>query len=155
MRRSRISPDSLVADANARSSMLLPSSPVTTGRLRRVLLHLSYNMALSRLLDTTPPRLFTVAACGSLKPAPDGRPRGAYPHLLCSSALPLLVVSSRRTLVQMPSIAWARPTLAQSSRNRRAELQHPTPHRFIGDFEHTLGEQFLHIAVAQREAEIE
>src|SRR6516164_8632095 len=26
-----------------------------TGRLRRVLLHLSYSMALSRLLDTTPP----------------------------------------------------------------------------------------------------
>src|SRR5215470_14442910 len=56
-------------------------------------------MALARLLDTTPPRLFTVAACGSLKPAPDGRPRGAYPHLLCSSALPLLVVRSRRTPV--------------------------------------------------------
>jgi hypothetical protein len=31
-----------------------------TGRLRRVLLHLSYSMALSRLLDTTPPR-FTIA----------------------------------------------------------------------------------------------
>src|SRR6201987_3796040 len=31
------------------------------------------------------------------KPAPDGRLRGAYPHLLCSSALPLLVVRSRRT----------------------------------------------------------
>ena len=39
--------------------------------------------------------------------------------------------------------------------NRRAELQHPTPHRFIGDVEPALGEQFLHVAVAQREAEIE
>src|SRR6516162_7935869 len=112
-------------------------------------------MALSHLLDTTPPRLFTVAACGSLKPAPDGRLRGAYPHLLCSSALPLLVVRSRRTLVQMPAIAWPRPTLAQPSRNRRAELQHPTPHRFIGDVEPALGQQFLHVAIAQREAEIE
>ena len=55
----------------------------------------------------------------------------------------------------MPSIAWPRPTLAQPSRNRRAELQHPTPHRFIGDVELALGEQFLHVAVAQREAEIE
>src|SRR6516162_525861 len=55
----------------------------------------------------------------------------------------------------MPSIAWPRPTLAQPSRNRRAELQHPTPHRFIGDVEPALGEQFLHVAVAQREAQIE
>src|SRR6516165_2251229 len=109
----------------------------------------------SRLFpQRSPPRLFTVAACGSLKPAPDGRLRGAYPHLLCSSALPLLVVRSRRTLVQMPSIAWPRPTLAQPSRNRRAELQHPTPHRFIGDVEPALGEQFLRVAVAQRKAEI-
>jgi hypothetical protein len=54
----------------------------------------------------------------------------------------------------MPSIAWPRPTLAQPSRNRRAELQHPTPHRFIGDVEPALGQQFLHFAVAQREAEI-
>jgi hypothetical protein len=29
--------------------------PSPTGRLRRVLLHLSYSMALSHLLDTTPP----------------------------------------------------------------------------------------------------
>lgn len=43
----------------------------------------------------------------------------------------------------------------QPSRNRRAELQHPTPHRFIGDVEPALGEQFLHVAVAQRKAEIE
>src|SRR6266446_4511823 len=40
-------------------------------------------------------------------------------------------------------------------RQRRAELQHPTPHRFIGDVEPALGEQFLYVAVAQREAEIE
>ena len=53
-------------------------------------------------------------------------------------------------LVQMPSIAWPRPTPAQPSRNRRAELQHPTPHRFIGDVEPALGQQFLHVAVAQR-----
>src|SRR6516165_4467620 len=33
--------------------------PSPTGRLRRVLLHLSYSMALSHLLDTTPPALFT------------------------------------------------------------------------------------------------
>src|SRR6516162_304489 len=36
--------------------------PPPTRRLRRVLLHLSYSMALSRLLDTTPPRLLLLAA---------------------------------------------------------------------------------------------
>jgi hypothetical protein len=60
-----------------------------------------------------------------------------------------------RTCSPRCSIAWPRPTLAQPSRNRRAELQHPTPHRFIGDVEPALGEQFLHVAVAQRKAEIE
>src|SRR5215469_7615745 len=44
--------------------------PSPTGRLRRVLLHLSYSMALSHLLDTTPPRLLLVAACGGLRSAP-------------------------------------------------------------------------------------
>jgi hypothetical protein len=64
-----------------------------------------------------------VAACGSLKPAPDGRLRGAYPHLLCSSALPLLVVRSRRTLIQMPAVAWPRATPPQPSGDHRPELQ--------------------------------
>ena len=59
-----------------------------------------------------------VAACGSLKPAPDSRLRGAYPHLLCSSALPLLVVRSRRTLVEMPSIARPRANLPQPPCNQ-------------------------------------
>src|SRR6516225_3929329 len=57
-----------------------------TGRLRRVLLHLSYSMALSRLLDTTPPSLLTTAACGGLRPTPDCRPRRALLHLSYSSA---------------------------------------------------------------------
>src|SRR5215471_15219191 len=47
-------------------------------------------MALSRLLDTTPPRLLTVAACGGLEPAPDSRLRGTYPHLLHSIAPPFV-----------------------------------------------------------------
>ena len=50
----------------------------------------------------SPPRLFTVAACGGLKPTPDGRLRGAHPHLLCSAAPPLLLVRTRHTLIQMP-----------------------------------------------------
>src|SRR5215470_2603084 len=38
-------------------------------------------MALSRLLDTTPPRLLTEAACGSLKPPPTRRLRRTFLHL--------------------------------------------------------------------------
>src|SRR6202040_3824806 len=60
--------------------------PSPTGRLRRVLLHLSYSMALSHLLDTTPPSLLTTAARGGLRPAPDCRPRRALLHLSYSSA---------------------------------------------------------------------
>src|SRR5215471_5821794 len=47
-------------------------------------------MALSRLLDTTAPRLLTVAACGGLEPAPDSRLRGTYPHLWHSIAPPFV-----------------------------------------------------------------
>src|SRR5262249_7849924 len=43
-------------------------------------------MALSHLLDTTPPSLFTTAACGGLRPAPDYRSRRALLHLSYSSA---------------------------------------------------------------------
>jgi hypothetical protein len=57
-------------------------------------------------------------------------------------------------LVQMPAIT-PRATLAQPSRDRRTKLQHPAPHRFAGDIEPALGQQFLDIAVAQGEAEIE
>jgi hypothetical protein len=48
--------------------------------------------------------------------------------------------------------AWA--ALSQLRCDQRAEFQHPAPHRLIGDVEPTLGEQFLHVSVAQREAEI-
>ena len=48
-----------------------------------------------------------------------------------------------------------RATLAQPSRDRRAELQHPAPNRFVGDVEPAFGQQFLDIAVAQGEAEIQ
>src|SRR6266850_174005 len=60
--------------------------PSPTGRLRRVLLHLSYSMALSHLFDTTPPRLLPAAACGGLRSAPDHRTRRALLHLSYSSA---------------------------------------------------------------------
>src|SRR6516165_3015826 len=82
--------------------------PSPTGRLRRVLLHLSYSMALSHLLDTTPPRLLTVAACGRLEPAPDSRLRGTYPHLLHSIAPPFVsaFVAHGRLLKPRPGRAF-------------------------------------------------
>ena len=52
-------------------------------------------------------------------------------------------------LVQMPAIARPRATLAQPSRDRGTELQHPAPHRFVGDIEPSFGQRFLDIAVAQ------
>src|SRR6516165_4118110 len=55
----------------------------------------------------------------------------------------------------MPSVAWPRATPAQPSGDHRTELEHPTPHRFVREVEPPLSEQFLNIAVAQREAEIE
>ena len=52
----------------------------------------------------------------------------------------------------MRARAWA--ALPQLGRDQRAELQHPAPHRFIGDVEPTLGEHFLHVSAAQGESEI-
>src|SRR5674476_1180231 len=62
--------------------------PPSTGRLRRVLLHLSHSMTLARLLDTTLPSLLTTAACSGLRSAPDCRPRRVHLHLSYSCAPP-------------------------------------------------------------------
>src|SRR5207245_1461054 len=45
---------------------------------------------LSRLLLQRSPSLLTIAACSGLRPAPDCRPRGAYPHLSYSFTSPSL-----------------------------------------------------------------
>src|SRR6516162_7772772 len=58
-------------------------------------------------------------------------------------------------LVQMPAVAWRRATPAQPSGDHGPELKHPTPHRFVGEVEPALGEQILHVAVAQGEAKVE
>ena len=57
-------------------------------------------------------------------------------------------------LVELPSRARAWAALPQLARDQRAEFQHPAPHRLIGDVEPALGEQFLHVSLAQGEAEI-
>jgi hypothetical protein len=61
--------------------------------------------------------------------------------------MPILVEADKFDLVPADPdaelIARPRAMPAQPSRDRRAELQHPTPHRFIGDVESALGEQIL------------
>src|SRR5262245_60741339 len=58
-------------------------------------------------------------------------------------------------LVQVPAIARPGATLAQPSRDCGTELQHPSPHRFVGEVKPSFGQQFLDIAVTQGEAEIQ
>ena len=48
-------------------------------------------------------------------------------------------------LVEVPSRPRPRAALPQLARDRRAEFQHPAPHRFIRDVVPTLGQQFLHV----------
>ena len=55
----------------------------------------------------------------------------------------------------MPAIARARATPTQPSRDPRTELQHPSPHRFVGDVEPSFGQGLLDIAIAQSEPQIE
>ena len=55
----------------------------------------------------------------------------------------------------MPSVTRARAPSAQPLRHPRSELQHPAADRFIGNIEPPLGKEFLYVAVAQGEAEIE
>src|SRR6201990_2088588 len=65
--------------------------------------HYVSNHLTTDILQRSPPRLFTVAACSGLKPTPDGRLRGACPHLPCSSATTSLRKPSRHTLIQVPA----------------------------------------------------
>src|SRR5207248_1717668 len=57
-------------------------------------------------------------------------------------------------LIEVPPVArsWAAPS--KPAGEPGPELQNPPPHRFIGNLEASLGEEFLHVAVAQGEAKI-
>ena len=58
-------------------------------------------------------------------------------------------------LVEVLAIArpWTAPTYP--SRDHRSEFQHPTPKGFVRNVEPPFGQQFLDVAIAQREAQIE
>src|SRR4029077_7480958 len=85
-------------------------SPVSTSsiRFRHVIGGLLSLASLSHTLrehvppfpQRSPPRLLTIAACGGLEPAPDGRLRRTYLHLLHSVAPPCVgtfVAHNRRS----------------------------------------------------------
>src|SRR4029077_6591972 len=58
-------------------------------------------------------------------------------------------------LIEAPPGAWPRPPVPQRSREERAEFEHPTADRFVEQVEPAFGKQFLDVAVAQGEADIE
>ena len=58
-------------------------------------------------------------------------------------------------LVEVPSVARPGPPLPQASRDGGTEFEPPAPDRFVGQVEPAFGKQFLDIALAQGEAEIE
>src|SRR5580704_15237291 len=58
-------------------------------------------------------------------------------------------------LVEVPAIARACALASKVSRDDRAELQDPAPHRFIGQVETTLGQELLDVAAAQGEPQIQ
>jgi hypothetical protein len=43
----------------------------------------------------------------------------------------------------------------RGQRCRRPEFRHAAPYRFVGNVEPTLGEQILHVSLAEREAQVE
>jgi hypothetical protein len=58
-------------------------------------------------------------------------------------------------LVEMPSRRWARASAPKFSGEQRSELQDPSPHRFVGDFQTALRQQIFDIAIAERETQIQ
>jgi hypothetical protein len=58
-------------------------------------------------------------------------------------------------LVEMPLAAWQWSTGAQVASERQPELQDPSPDRLVRNIEAAFCQEFLDVAVAEREAQIE
>ncbi len=67
----------------------------------------------------------------------------------------LRAVDADEHLVQVPLVARTRASPTQRVRVGLAEFLAPLAHRFVGDDHPALGEQLLHVAIAEREAEIQ
>jgi len=110
-------------------------------------------------LQRSPPRLFTVAACSGLKPTPDGRLRGTYPHLPRSSASTLRWQPSRHTLIQVPTPLGngsqsLLPAPPDFRREHRSEPIPPKPHGLVANVDTTLIKQVLDLPQRQGKADI-
>ena len=57
-------------------------------------------------------------------------------------------------LVEMPSRRWPRASTAKFLSEQWAELQDPSPHRFVGDIQTALREQIFDVSIAERETHI-
>src|SRR5215204_1378738 len=60
-----------------------------------------------------------------------------------------------RHFVEVPLVAWPGTKPTEVAGESWPELQNPAPNGLVGHVEPALGQEFLHIAVAQREPEIE
>src|SRR5215831_15006181 len=58
-------------------------------------------------------------------------------------------------LIEVPAIARPRAAPAQPSRDHRSKFQNPTPDGFVRDVEPPLGQEFLDVPIAQREAQVD
>jgi hypothetical protein len=77
--------------------------------------------------------------------------------LLIHSALQIVAfaIDRQEDLVQMPFVPWPGTQPPKLIRILLAKLPAPLADRFVGDDDPTDEQQFFHIAVAEREAEIE
>jgi hypothetical protein len=60
-----------------------------------------------------------------------------------------------RHLIETPLRGWSVTSAAKLPGERRPELQHPTPDRFVGDVHPALGEQILDVAEAEGQAKVQ
>ena len=58
-------------------------------------------------------------------------------------------------LVEVPSVARTRLALPQLAGDQRTKFQYPAPHRFVGNVQPTLGQEILHVPLAEREAQVQ
>src|SRR5690606_30102068 len=98
-------------------------------------------------------------ACSGLKPAPDGRLRGTYPHLSCSSAPTSNAGASRHTLIEVPLPVAETPHSADTltvdvGGKYRPEPIPPMPHCFVANVDAALEQQVRNVAQAQRKPDV-
>jgi hypothetical protein len=67
----------------------------------------------------------------------------------------LLAADHHGHLVDMPLRGWAGATAAKFSGEQRPELQHPAPYRLVGNVQTALSKEFLNVAIAEREPNIQ